>query len=290
MGNVDSIIPEFQTGKAWSDANSALKAGYYKANDLFKKLNAAKFKAQGAKVKELNEKADKAHMALKAAKEKIQKKYAEDDPQDFGKGPQTSADKANKKLDAAAKDTNWGIYGASGTPGKKKFYTDGVISSNAYRDPEGHYLLGASRRRIGAGFGRRRRFGEKKPLTKSSVKKAEKGHDLLKAMGKPETESGKDEDKIVTTKLLHDKKKEAATAPPAEAEKLPKGVAVADKKYTTKADAEALKESGAGTNAQVDKTAHFTTPTEEAILGKSQGDAVSGANGEEVSDEELIEL
>merc|ERR1711865_321546 len=57
--NVDSIIPEFQTGKAWSKADSALKAGYYRANSVFKKLNA---KAQGAKSKELNKKADKAQM------------------------------------------------------------------------------------------------------------------------------------------------------------------------------------------------------------------------------------
>merc|ERR1711998_117951 len=157
--DVDSIIPEFESGKAWEHANAALKAGYNKANTVYNKLNAEKFKAQGKKVKELNAKAYKALMTLKNAKEKIQKKYAEDDPVDFGKGPLTSADKANAIVDAKAKDTNWGTWGASGTPGKKKFYTDGVISSNAYRTPQGNYILGLSRRRIGAGFGRRRRFG-----------------------------------------------------------------------------------------------------------------------------------
>jgi hypothetical protein len=293
--NVDSIIPEFQTGKAWAKSNAALKAGYNEANAAFKKLNAKAFKAQGARVKELNAKAEKAHMKLKEAKERIQKKYAEDDPQDFGKGPETSADKANKALAAKAKDTNWGSYGASGTPGKKKFYTDGAISSNAYRDPEGHYLLGASRRRIGAGFGRRRRFGTPSAdvkLTKKGVETAEKGHDLLKAMGKPETDHNKEEDSILKTKKH--KKTEIAAAP--EKEQLPAGVKVADKKFLTKSDEAALKATGAGTDAQVDSTAHFETPTEERILGKTAGDAITGATAgskaeaEEMSDEEVIEL
>ena len=33
---------------------------------------------------------------------------------------------------------------------------DGEISSDAYTGPNGHYYLGSSRRRVGAGFGRRR--------------------------------------------------------------------------------------------------------------------------------------
>jgi len=291
--NVDSIIPEFQTGKAWSKADSALKAGYYRANSVFKKLNAKAFKAQGAKSKELNKKADKAQMKMKQAKERIQKKYAEDSPQDFGKGPISSADKANKKLAAAAKNTDWGTYGASGTPGKKKFYTDGVISSNAYRDPEGHYLLGASRRRIGAGFGRRRRVGMgTKKLTKKRVVAAEKGHDLLKAMGKPGSDSNTDEDKIIPT-TTHKKKEMPQEVP--HKENLPAGVAVASKKFLDEADKKALKDSGAGENAQVDKTAHFVTPTEEKILGKAAGDALTGADEEKdaqnaMTDDEVIEL
>merc|ERR1711939_233478 len=126
--NVDAIIPEFQSGKPWEHANAQLKAGYNRANALYKKLNAKKYKAQGAKVKELNAKAYKALMRLKKAKLAIQRKYAEDDPADFGKGPMTSADKANKIWDAKAKNTDWGTWGASGVPGRKKFYTDGVIS------------------------------------------------------------------------------------------------------------------------------------------------------------------
>jgi len=242
---------------------------------------------------------------LKNAKEKIQKKYAEDDPAAFGKGPLTSADKANKIYDAKAKDTNWGTWGASGTPGKKKFYTDGVISSNAYSTPSGH-ILGQNRRRVGAGFGRRRRFGEAaKKTTKADVKKAEKGHSLLKAMGKP-TKSKSLSKSSAIVKAAASKKAAAkkaalkrykaaqkAKAAAAAAKKLPKGATVAEKKFITPNQAKELKATGAGVNAQVDKTAHFEPSTDAKILGKKQTKALTNGDEEEeevMSDSEVMEL
>lgn len=298
-GDVASIIPKFQTGNEWAKADEKRRAAYNRANDLFKKTNAAKFKAQGAQRKELNSKADKALVALKEAKEGIQKKYAKDDPMDYGEGPITSADKANKILDAKAKKTETGTYGASGDPLKKKFYTDGVISSNAYRDEDGHYLLGQSRRRIGAGFGRRRRFdvpgtgsAAGGPITKDEQEKIEKGHDILKmGLGKPKDPPTMDEetDGILKEGKAHhedaDQKQsdsddeEAAANAAAEAESgempTPKPtLAPGDKEanpenMTPDVKAE-LKESGAGADAVVDPNAHFTEETNTKIVGKEE--------------------
>ena len=39
-----SIIPKFQTGNEWAKADEQRRAAYNRANDLFKKANAAKFK------------------------------------------------------------------------------------------------------------------------------------------------------------------------------------------------------------------------------------------------------
>jgi hypothetical protein len=293
LGDVDRIIPEYQTGKEWADADADHKAQYYKANALFKKANAAKFKAQGEEKKELNAKADKALMTLKKAKEGIQKKYAKDDPMDYGEGPMTSADIANRAYDKTAKDTDWGTYGSSGALNKKKFYTDGVISSNAYVDQKGHYLLGKSRRRIGAGFGRRRRFFTnsttgKIEVTVADVAKSEKHHDLLKEMGPPElpTSASKTVDIIAD---MGDKDTAdaysamaAATAnmpPPPPEHVLPPGVVEANRDTMDQATKDELRASGAGVNAQMDKSAHFTDPTMERIVGENVTEAIAG-NGE----------
>jgi len=296
-GDVASIIPKFQTGNEWAKADEQRRAAYNRANDLFKKANAAKFKAQGAQRKELNSKANKALVALKEAKESIQKKYAKDDPMDYGEGPMTSADKANKILDAHAKKTETGTYGASGDPwSKKKFYTDGVISSNAYRDEDGHYLLGQSRRRIGAGFGRRRRFdvpgtgSAAGPITKDEQEKIEKGHDILKVgLGKPKDPPTMDEetDGILKEGKAHHEDaeqkqddandEEAAANAAAEAESghmptpkptLPPGDKEADPHEITPDVKEELKETGAGVDAEVDPNAHFSEETNTKIVGK----------------------
>merc|ERR1712072_39128 len=312
--DVSSVIPQFQTGKQWHAANEKLKAGYNRANTLYKKLNAKAYKAQGEKSKELNSKADKALMKLKDAKERIQKKYANDDPADFGEGHLTSADKANKKLDAAAANTDEGTWGSSGTPRQMKWYTDGVISSNARTDEDGHYLLGASRRRIGAGFGRRRRFVDPtKKVTKHEVKKAEKGHEMLKAMGKPGSASSTDTDDIIKGMDKHTsaafKAMRAATAEKKKEEKkekkkLPPGDAQADKKTISEADAAALKATGAGEDAVVDKTAHFTDDTDVKIVGKEETNVITGGEStaaaeaktegkteeDEFTEDEVIEL
>jgi hypothetical protein len=296
---------------------------------VYNKLNAEKFKAQGKKVKELNAKSYKALMTLKNAKEKIQKKYAEDDPVDFGKGPLTSADKANAIVDAKAKDTNWGTWGASGTPGKKKFYTDGVISSNAYRTPQGNYILGLSRRRIGAGFGRRRRFGMPAGsgsaggsaalmapfILKHEIKKAEKGHDLLKAMGKVKvpgtaasTTSQSDIIKAMDPAaakaykaMMHATKDIGAPKTPAAKKKaakkaaakkeLPPGVKEAEKAFVSPKDREELKASGAGVNAEVDKNGHFERITDDKIIGKKETAALTkGEKEQDWTEDEVMEL
>jgi len=287
LGDVDRIIPEYQTGAEWADADADHKAQYYKANDLYKKLNAEKFKAQGEEKKELNAKADKALMTLKKAKEGIQKKYAKDDPMDYGEGPMTSADIANRAYDKTAKNTDWGTYGSSGALNKKKFYTDGVISSNAYVH-QGHYLLGKSRRRIGAGFGRRRRFftnsttGE---VTVADVAKSEEHHDLLKEMGKPElpTSASKTVDIIagIGDKDTADAYQAMADAtanmpPPPPEHVLPPGVVEADRDKMDQSTKDELRASGAGVNAQMDKSAHFTDPTMERIVGENVTEAIAG--------------
>jgi len=266
-GTVDDIIPEFQTGDEWAHANEKMRAAYNRANDNFKKLNAKKYAAQGKARKEVNAKANKALVALKEAKESVQKKYAKDDPSDFGEGPMTSADKANAIRDAKQKDISTGRWGSSGVPGDQKWYTNGVISSDAYRDEDGHYLLGPSRRRIGAGFGRRRRF----VAANSTVEGAEQGHDILKeGIGKPEPEPEQGEIKdLVKTKV-------PAEVPTKPVVKLPPGVQIADKTKISPEEEETLKATGAGVDAQVDDTAHFTKATDVKIIGVNATEEIAG--------------
>jgi hypothetical protein len=318
-GDVASIIPKFQTGNEWAKADEGKRAAYNRANDLFKKTNAAKFKAQGAQRKELNAKADHALVALKEAKESIQKKYAKDDPMDFGEGPITSADKANKILDAKAKKTETGTYGASGNPwSKKKFYTDGVISSNSYRDEDGHYLLGQSRRRIGAGFGRRRRFdvpgtgSAAGPISKDEQAKIEKGHDILKmGLGKPKdppsvseetggiVNEGAENHEDADQKQNDANDEEAAANAAAEAESgkmptpkptLPPGDKEADPDAMAPDIKAELKASGAGADAVVDPNAHFTEDTNTKIVGKEEAEELGDDDHKSIAMiEELFE-
>ena len=89
----------------------------------------------------------------------MQKKYAKDDPADFGgSATDSSSDKADEKRykKYPVKLGGSGSWGASGTVGKEKWYSDGVISTDGWVDKKGHYLLGAHRRRVGAGYGGRR--------------------------------------------------------------------------------------------------------------------------------------
>jgi len=64
-----------------------------------------------------------------------------------------------------------------------KSTSTGLSWENAYLDKTGNYHLGPSRRRIGAGFGRRRRHDGKwiGHFSMHKVKQIIKGHDLLKA-------------------------------------------------------------------------------------------------------------
>jgi hypothetical protein len=92
-------------------------------------------------------------VAVQAQKEKMQKKYAKDDPTDYRKHHYNTADLADERRykKAPVKLGGSGSWGSSGTPDKQKWYSDGVISSDGWVDKKGHYLLGAHRRRVGAG-------------------------------------------------------------------------------------------------------------------------------------------
>lgn len=274
---VGSIIPKFETGKEWAKTDESHRAAYNKANAAFKKAFAAKFKAQGEERKKLNEEADAALVRLKEAKERIQKKYAKDDPADYGEGPMTSADIANAKLDATAKDYSSGSFGSNGEIGQRKWYTNGVISDDAYTDNNGHYFLGPNRRRVGAGFGRRRRIEtvKKNETVGAQVETAEEGHNLLKAgIGAPEEQDDVTAATASSAAQGLSGSDAASYAAMAAATKdiLPPGIHEAEKSHMTAEEAAELKASGAGVDAKMDSTAHFTNPTEIKIVGKNATD------------------
>lgn len=287
MGGVDKIIPEFQTGKQWEAASNERRAYYNNADAHYKKTHEKAYKAQGAERKKLNDEAQKALTTLKKAKEGMQKKYADDNPADNGMGKLTSADKANEKLYKKRKKTNSGSMGASGTPGRLKWYSNGVISSDSYRDEKGHYILGAHRRRIGAGFARRRAPAvviAANVTHKELVKAMEKGHGILKeGLGEPKHDNDNQKaDPVVENKAADEVKQAAREAEDAksaekkkaEEEKLPAGVVEADKKILKPETVATLKATGAGVDAQVDQSGHFTRETEEKILGKDEADSL----------------
>merc|ERR1711967_216755 len=165
---VTSFVPHFKSKKQVLKEQAKMKARYEKANKLYAKVSKKKYEAQGNKQKELNKKAEKAHQAMLKAKAAMMKKYAGDDPENTrddhltGKGPATGHYGSTGKW-----ITN---HDGNGGKGKLKWYDDGVTTAQASTvengKNRGKYFLGRRRRRIGAGFGRRRRgttdYGRKK--------------------------------------------------------------------------------------------------------------------------------
>merc|ERR1712070_127455 len=259
---VTSFVPHFKSKKQVLKEQAKMKARYEKANKLYAKVSKKKYEAQGNKQKELNKKAEKAHQAMLKAKAAMMKKYAGDDPENTrddhltGKGPATGHYGSTGKW-----ITN---HDGNGGKGKLKWYDDGVTTAQASTvengKNRGKYFLGRRRRRIGAGFGRRRRgttdYGrKKKPETgPKAVKKAIKGHSVLKAGLKVKAA------KPSTAKIV-----KAATKPVK-----PKKTFEAKKGSLSDTEKAALKNTGAGVDAGVDKTAHFTKKTDAKILGKKE--------------------
>merc|ERR1711998_64605 len=60
---------------------------------------------------------------------------------------------------------------------------------------------------------------------------------------------------------------------------LPPGVQVADKETLSPDIKEELKETGAGVDAQVDSTGHFTESTDEHIIGVNATEDLTGQGG-----------
>jgi len=137
----------------------------------------------------------KKHHAQKAAKkdkhEKRTKKHQESERERTKKVRALAAYKAQERKEkrdagdayssSSGHKKGTGSWGASGTPGVRKWYTHGVVSSDAYFNKRGHYFLGPNRRRIGAGFGRRRRTKFNGKLTPKMIKQATRGKPILKA-------------------------------------------------------------------------------------------------------------
>merc|ERR1712093_970045 len=183
------FVPKFVGAKAWGAANEAHHKAYENVNKYYMKTNGKKFNAQGEKEHKLNIKAGKAQQALYKAKEKMQKKYARDDPSDYPPGMPKAIEKRHKRRTQGDGRNESGSYGASGCiqsvdhpkPCKRKWYPDGAISTNAYTGKTGKYYLGTNRRRVGAGFGRRRAQKWTGKVPRALRLKISKGHDLLKA-------------------------------------------------------------------------------------------------------------
>jgi len=231
-----------------------MHARYEKANKYFMKIKKKSYQASNAKQRKLNKKAEQARKRMIAAKEKMQKQYANDDPEDAGKTK-------NDRIDGAGPDT--GSWGSSGTPGDRKWYSDGVTTDQASLNKKnGKYFLGRRRRRIGAGFGRRRAAPQGK-MGPKAVAAAVKGHNLLRE-GISVT---------VKAKAAKGKKAQAQQAVASYSKKTSKGKVrgkEANTRILSPQEKEALKASGAGLKAQVDKTAHFTKATEARIVGKKE--------------------
>merc|ERR1712139_138241 len=238
------FVPKFVGAKAWGAANEAHHKAYENVNKYYMKTNGKKFKAQGEKEHKLNIKAGKAQQALYKAKEKMQKKYTRDDPSDYPPGMPKAIEKRHKKRTQGDGRNESGSYGASGCiqsvdhpkPCKPKWYPDGAISSNAYTGKDGKYYLGTNRRRVGAGFGRRRAEKWIGKVNGHLQRKFSKGHDLLKAAASSRVLRGAK--KTALEKRAHSKllaaakahKKKAIVPKKKKAKKLPKGVVEANKK------------------------------------------------------------
>jgi len=296
-GGVDSIIPEFERSPYWAAANEKEKANFERANEHFMKTNKKAFMATNAEEHELNMKADKAIKELRDAKEAIQKEYAKDDPSDYGEGIMDSSDKANEKLYKThpVKLGGTGSWGPSGTPNKQKWYSDGVISSDAYLTRSGHYLLGQHRRRIGAGYGRRRAVtAASPPSTAADLAMIEEGHPALEsAFGDPakvdqqDDEAQGSEDPILKEGLKGEEATESAgddalidANEKKEKDLAAKGEVQASVQNMSPETVNALKDTGAGTDATTDTEGHFTRATTEGIIGSENTDMLKGDGSE----------
>merc|ERR1711981_730719 len=105
-----------------------------------------------------------------------------DDPEDALKSFKSKTQEKAHKLRSEGDHRNHSGKWAN----KYDYYTDGYISNNAYLDRHGHYHLGMSRRRVGAGFGRRRRGTGFTPgkwvgrVHSKMLRNIVKGHSLLR--------------------------------------------------------------------------------------------------------------
>lgn len=301
-GGVESIVPEFEDKDVWEHADKFMRDSYYKANNHYKKINKEEYEAQGQRRKELSHKAEVAYKDLTTAKEAMQKKYAKDDPTDYMKKFANSADRADEKRYKVTpvKLGGTGTWGSSGDPDKQKWYSDGVISSDGWVDTKGHYLIGQHRRRVGAGFGRRRGANTVDSLDKtpsgSGIKKIEAGHPLLKeAFGDPKKVDAKKEEEVATEpKILKDAgvkivanapKKDTLTVAEKEAivdaALAKKGLVEPHKENLTAADKKGLQTTGAGPQPIVDKEGHMTKAVDAKIAGKEVAQEIVGSGNSE---------
>ena len=213
----------------------------------------------------------------------MQKKYAKDDPSDFGKALTTS-DKADEKRykKYPVKLGGSGSWGSSGTPDKAKWYSDGVISTDGWVDKKGHYLLGAHRRRVGAGYGRRRAAVAKSRPDSANLAKIENGHPALQeAFGDPaDSDERKMKNEGKTSPILKaagvgnaalTTPKETVAEEKAAALKA-EGQVEANPATMTEAEKKTLEATKAGTTAVMDTTGHFTKPVDDRIVGTKTAD------------------
>lgn len=111
-----------------------------KSNAWYAKHYAKRLTETRAHQKVLNAASEEARLRFIRAKKAMIAKYANDDPSDMGR----PADMEDPLLQGVTPHTKNTPYGA-------------VATDAHYNSRSGHYYLGRRRRRIGAGFGRRRR-------------------------------------------------------------------------------------------------------------------------------------
>jgi hypothetical protein len=207
------VVKEQQAqNKIWAHVNQA-------------KTNAARFKADQAKQRKMNSAAAKARRAFKHTREKNQKKYGvHDDPEDRAIGSASAI--AYRK---------WLIDGPRGSAAGK--HTSDVVSSDSYTSPKGQYFLGRRRRRIGAGFGRRRFRPWKGKVPNKLMKQTAKGKSILKVLVKG-----------------------------------PSSRRIKENHYK-----EVMQKAKAGRHPSVDPHAHFSPKVDDDILGGKLGKELGGA-------------
>merc|ERR1711959_785410 len=234
------------------------------------------------------------------AKEGMRKKYARDNPADYPPGMPKAVEKRHKARIQGDGRNESGSYGASGCNPhdpkcKPKWSPDGAISSNAYTDKRGRYFLGTNRRRVGAGFGRRRAKKWIGRISKDIKKQYSAHHDLLKAAISRHTFEekkgyysrsfdksafprkskffGATKHKRKTREIAIKIMRERAVKKSEKGKKhAPKGHAIlkdGDEHKLGETDKNALRATGAGVSAIVDKNGRFHATTVVKILGKS---------------------